>query len=338
MSTTPNPQQTADKRLDDDSILDYFVAAFTVLFFGVLYHYLNGGLFGEMSPKAISTTRSTPWFAATPVLPNNTELSLAPLSVSANPLGNTSITESLKPIAAPSITNNSNNDLGISVENDKKTLLDLKKTHQDALINLRDEMTTQQQTELTKLRAELEGKYQSDLASLRSELAATQAKVEEQAKTALAAVTATPIKPEAAQAVSEPTETNSIPFEQQLNTLLAQQKTNTPLIFDNIHFEMGSNQLTAQSKEQVRKLAELLKQYPAARILIQGFTDNIGDMNQNTLLSLTRSNNMKKELVVQGIAENRIKIEGMGSLKPIASNDTEEGRSKNRRIEVSIIE
>lgn len=329
--------------LTETPFLDYLVAGFVVLFFSLLYYLLNGGLLGNTTTKPTGQY-TLPWLSQIPtkVSANTDTLAFAPLKLDTDALVNApSITESLKPISAqvetpvvPLVVNTPTNPSA-----DNKLLLEWQTGQQTALTNLRNEMTTQQQTELVKLRNELEAKHQAELEKLRNELNAKVDAIPPAAtspipnQALLPVTTGTLAAPVVTQATSSETQ-----FEQELSKLFATQKANTPLIFDNINFEMGSNQLTAQSKTQVNKVAELLKQYPDVKILIQGHTDNIGDVNQNTLLSLTRSNNMKKALVAQGISEDRIKIEGMGSLKPIASNDTEEGRAKNRRIELSIIE
>ena len=112
---------------------------------------------------------------------------------------------------------------------------------------------------------------------------------------------------------------------------------NEPMLFDDISFESGSAKLSNNSQQQIRALAALMNTYQDKRILIRGHTDNVGGVNANSLLSLTRSDSMKKQLVGLGIEKTRIKIEGVGQLEPLASNDTAEGRSRNRRIELILI-
>jgi outer membrane protein OmpA-like peptidoglycan-associated protein len=85
-------------------------------------------------------------------------------------------------------------------------------------------------------------------------------------------------------------------------------------------------------------VAEQLKQHQDTKILIRGHTDNTGSAGRNSLVSLSRSDSMKEALVKLGVDAERIKIEGVGALEPIAANDTEEGREKNRRIELIVID
>ena len=80
-----------------------------------------------------------------------------------------------------------------------------------------------------------------------------------------------------------------------------------------------------------------MKAYPGINVLISGYTDNTGDANKNVQLSQARANSVAARLIANGIAAERIEKKGFGSANPIASNDTPEGRSENRRIEVTIV-
>jgi outer membrane protein OmpA-like peptidoglycan-associated protein len=71
-------------------------------------------------------------------------------------------------------------------------------------------------------------------------------------------------------------------------------------------------------------------------IEINGYTDNTGDENFNKILSLDRANAVAQYLIAQKINPERIETRGWGSLNPIANNATQEGRNKNRRVEIRI--
>ena len=73
------------------------------------------------------------------------------------------------------------------------------------------------------------------------------------------------------------------------------------------------------------------------RIYIAGHTDNVGNAKANQQLSEDRANAVKKYLIDKGIAETRVKTEGFGDTRPVASNKTAEGRQKNRRVEFKVI-
>jgi outer membrane protein OmpA-like peptidoglycan-associated protein len=107
-------------------------------------------------------------------------------------------------------------------------------------------------------------------------------------------------------------------------------------VFDNLNFETGSTQLTPDSVPTVESLVAILKAYPAVTIRLEGHTDNTGDAGANKKLSFDRAIVVKEIIVKSGIAEGRIGTEGYGEEKPIASNDTEEGRAKNRRTELVV--
>ena len=72
-------------------------------------------------------------------------------------------------------------------------------------------------------------------------------------------------------------------------------------------------------------------------MVIHGHTDNVGDPEGNKRLAAKRADAVKKYLIEQGVKESRLKILAQGSDKPIAENDTEEGREKNRRVEVLLL-
>jgi len=103
-----------------------------------------------------------------------------------------------------------------------------------------------------------------------------------------------------------------------------------------IRFENGSSSLASQSREELSNLAATLKAHPDARVQISGYTDNIGNESANVELSRSRATAVMDALHSMGTPTDRIKAEGYGSQKPIASNATAEGRAENRRVEVLV--
>jgi len=85
------------------------------------------------------------------------------------------------------------------------------------------------------------------------------------------------------------------------------------------------------------QLADVLKKRPEYKLRISGHTDNVGYAANNMQLSIRRANAVKTFLVQNGIDEDRLITQGFGQTKPIAPNDTKEGRAKNRRVEMEII-
>lgn len=107
--------------------------------------------------------------------------------------------------------------------------------------------------------------------------------------------------------------------------------------FDHLLFQTASDQLDMeQSKVQLTNVYEILKAYPKVKAKLGGYTDNVGDAKKNKALSDRRAKNVMAELVKMGIEKGRLEAEGYGQEHPVASNDTEEGRARNRRVSVSV--
>jgi OOP family OmpA-OmpF porin len=102
----------------------------------------------------------------------------------------------------------------------------------------------------------------------------------------------------------------------------------------NILFETGKSEIQAESLPIIDQIFELLNADVALIISIEGHTDNIGDAASNKLLSNNRANAVSEALVAKGINKTRLSFVGWGQEKPVADNRSEEGRSKNRRVEI----
>jgi len=107
---------------------------------------------------------------------------------------------------------------------------------------------------------------------------------------------------------------------------------------DGITFDTNKTTIKAESEAQLNDIAEILKAYPKVKIKVGGYTDDTGNARANKRLSNGRAIAVKKALVAKGIKSNVMDAEGYGSEFPVASNDTEEGRQKNRRIDVRVTE
>ncbi|MCR9066297.1 MAG: sodium-translocating pyrophosphatase [Cytophagales bacterium] len=108
--------------------------------------------------------------------------------------------------------------------------------------------------------------------------------------------------------------------------------------FQNLNFTSGSATIDANTMGEVANISQVLKAFPTTKIKIGGYTDNTGDAAANLKLSSDRAAAVKSALVGMGISADRIESEGYGIKHPIASNETEEGRMKNRRIALSVRE
>ena len=109
------------------------------------------------------------------------------------------------------------------------------------------------------------------------------------------------------------------------------------IVLDNVYFETGKSTLKPNSYKALNDLVEVLQLKNKLIIEIQGHTDNVGKEDDNQKLSYERASQVKKYLLSKGISENRIVAKGYGSSIPIADNETETGKSKNRRTSLKII-
>ncbi len=107
---------------------------------------------------------------------------------------------------------------------------------------------------------------------------------------------------------------------------------------NNIFFESGSAQLTINSTAELNHLHEVLLLNPKLKIEIAGHTDNIGDDHSNMLLSEARAKSVAAFLLSKGISSKRISAKGYGETRFIDTNETEEGRQNNRRVEFIILD
>ena len=105
---------------------------------------------------------------------------------------------------------------------------------------------------------------------------------------------------------------------------------------NSVNFDFNSANLTTVAKTNLDKLVTVLKNNPDTNINIYGHTDSIGSDAVNLRISSQRAEAVKNYLVAKGISASRMFTEGLGKSSPIASNDTDEGRAKNRRVEFAI--
>lgn len=105
----------------------------------------------------------------------------------------------------------------------------------------------------------------------------------------------------------------------------------------NVLFESGKAVLQTSSYKSLNELALFMKRKVSMEIRIEGYTDDVGEEQANKILSQNRAETVMKYLVGKGIAARRMSALGKGEEEPVASNDTEAGRRKNRRTEIHIV-
>ncbi len=102
-------------------------------------------------------------------------------------------------------------------------------------------------------------------------------------------------------------------------------------------FESGKAYIQPGARDKLGRLAQVLNRYPRTRVQIIGHTDSRGSEESNYELSRRRAQAVADILVENGVSAARIATRGEGESRPIASNDTPEGRAKNRRVEIDIV-
>jgi outer membrane protein OmpA-like peptidoglycan-associated protein len=109
------------------------------------------------------------------------------------------------------------------------------------------------------------------------------------------------------------------------------------IILHNIFFDFDKAVLLQQSYNELQQLLEILQNYPKMRIEVRGHTDGHGSADYNQRLSENRAKAVVDYLVSKGIDAKRLQYKGYGKTLPIATNATEEGRARNRRVEFKIL-
>jgi OmpA-OmpF porin, OOP family len=106
--------------------------------------------------------------------------------------------------------------------------------------------------------------------------------------------------------------------------------------FDRLEFETNASTLKPSSQEQVRNIAEIMKAYPQMTVKFGGYTDNTGSPDQKLQLSRERASSAMNQVAALGVDASRLTAEGYGEQNPIADNATDEGRQRNRRVDINV--
>jgi OOP family OmpA-OmpF porin len=108
------------------------------------------------------------------------------------------------------------------------------------------------------------------------------------------------------------------------------------IVLRGVNFDFDKSEIRPEDEAVLDAAIEALKETPRARVRISGYTDSIGTMEYNEALSIRRANTVKDFLVNAGIDADRLEPAGYGLTKPVASNDTGDGRAQNRRVEFEV--
>lgn len=101
-----------------------------------------------------------------------------------------------------------------------------------------------------------------------------------------------------------------------------------------INFETGKSAIRSDSQSIIDELYKMLNGNPGLKITVEGHTDNVGNAASNKTLSEKRAESVKAALVGKGVSADRIKTAGYGQERPVADNGTDDGKAKNRRVEI----
>jgi outer membrane protein OmpA-like peptidoglycan-associated protein len=107
------------------------------------------------------------------------------------------------------------------------------------------------------------------------------------------------------------------------------------VVLEGILFDSGRDTIQEDSHPRLDRIVEYMTHRPTTRIRIAGHTDNVGNAQRNQALSEARAQAVREYLISHGIDGDRVEAVGFGDQQPVASNDTEEGRRQNRRIEAT---
>jgi outer membrane protein OmpA-like peptidoglycan-associated protein len=122
------------------------------------------------------------------------------------------------------------------------------------------------------------------------------------------------------------------------NLQLRQTESGVVVTLGDVLFASGEAQLVEGGRSSLEEVVDLLQTEPDKQIRVEGHTDSLGDAAANLLLSEQRAQSVLEALVSLGVASDRITATGMGEDFPIASNDDEEGRARNRRVDVILLD
>lgn len=121
-------------------------------------------------------------------------------------------------------------------------------------------------------------------------------------------------------------EINAISLYEELN------KTGKAVLY--INFESGKSVILPESKKIIEEIVTMMTQNPDLKISVEGHTDNVGTEAANQNLSEERARSVAEAIIAGKIDKSRLQSKGFGEMKPIADNKTEDGRAKNRRVEL----
>ncbi len=120
-------------------------------------------------------------------------------------------------------------------------------------------------------------------------------------------------------------------------TLITATARDLQVTLETVLFELDAANLLPKGFQQIEELAQVILQTDSYSVLIEGYTDSMGNPVYNQELSELRANTVYNALLINGINSEKIVIRGFGAEDPVATNETEEGRQQNRRVEIKLL-
>lgn len=171
------------------------------------------------------------------------------------------------------------------------------------------------------------------------ESARTAQQAQQEAEQAKALAESSATAAELAQREAELASQQAESLRRQLENLqLRQTESGVVVTLGDVLFESGETDLVSEAVSSIEEVVDLLQSEPSKQIRIEGHTDSTGSAETNLRLSEQRADAVLSALVQFGVDASRIESVGMGEDFPIASNDTEDGRSQNRRVDVILLD
>jgi outer membrane protein OmpA-like peptidoglycan-associated protein len=102
-------------------------------------------------------------------------------------------------------------------------------------------------------------------------------------------------------------------------------------------FDPGQTRMLSSAEDKLTQVADALKAQGDRKIMVEGYTDSRGSDDTSQVLSQRRADAVRSYLVTLGVPGDRIEARGLGSARPVASNDSDEGRADNRRVEIVVV-
>jgi outer membrane protein OmpA-like peptidoglycan-associated protein len=140
-----------------------------------------------------------------------------------------------------------------------------------------------------------------------------------------------------ARSQAEAADARTAALQRELADLQAQKTDRGRVVtLGDVLFEFNRAEVKPAAREQLGKLADFLKEFPERKVLVEGYTDNVGSATYNDQLSVRRAESIRTQLGMLGVGADRMAAVGYGKEFPVTSNNTDTDRAMNRRVEVII--